>query len=378
MLVPITVSGSLDCIGLSDGAVPFSAHDPFRPVEQKIAAENSWVTTQSERSKTPWVAVAYLIPLTLDPESAISGEGVEQEIAGAYIAQREANNESQYGDSPLIKLYLVNEGPIKGQWQAAVNQIIAGTGPGLRVVAVAGLGDSQQETSDAARQLSGASLAMFGTAITADDLDGAHFPGLARVAPDNADEVQAAIDYLPYLPGHGVTAVLVKDTTQGDDYVTDWAKDAQSLYPQQGREFIMNTFQFNRTWGGEENVMAQEAGRICAQHPDVVFFAGRAKDLEKFVAAFNGTYGANCSTPIAVISGDDDLIDASTDGATEYASFRRHSKPEMSPSTPPNCRTRRSGLIAARCLPAGRHGRTVRGVPTRLLYPARRFHRAGW
>jgi hypothetical protein len=321
-LVPVTVSGHLDCIGLSDGTAPFSATDPFRAIELKIAEENGRVATKSRRTGAPWVAIAYLIPLTLDADSPLTREGVEQEIAGAYTAQWEAYNRSEYGDSPLVKLYLVNEGPTERQWHTAVEQIINATSAKLRVVAVAGLGDSQAETRAAAKQMSEHSLAMFGTAITADDLNSLNYPGLVRVAPTNTDEVRAAIDYLPQLPGRGTTAVLVEDTTKGDDYVSNWAHEALTLYPMHGRQFVTRPMQFNRTYGGEESLMAQQAQDICAAHPGVVFFAGRARDLERFVGAFDGTYGPNCDKPIAVISGDDDLIDADTDGTVEYSSFQ--------------------------------------------------------
>jgi len=321
-LVPVTVNGHLDCVGLSDGTAPFSATDPFRAIELKIAAENGRVATKSRQTGTPWVAIAYLIPLTLDEDSALTREGVEQEIAGAYTAQWEAFNRSEYGDSPLVKLYLVNEGPSQGQWPTAVEQIINSTSAKLRVVAVAGLGDSQAETRAAAKQMSEASLAMFGAAITADDLNSLKYPGLVRVAPSNSDEVRAAINYLPNLPGHGTTAVLVEDTAKGDDYVSNWAHEALTLYPRRGRQFVTRPMQFNRAYGGEESIMAQQAQDVCAAHPGVVFFAGRSRDLERFIGAFDGTYSPNCDKPIAVISGDDDLIDADTDGTVEYSSFQ--------------------------------------------------------
>ncbi|MGW1895749.1 hypothetical protein ACWCP6_36705 [Streptomyces sp. NPDC002004] len=67
-----------------------------------------------------------------------------------------------------------------------------------RLVAVAGLGLSQQETVDAARELSKADLPMVGDLITADGLDAtgavdAKGPinGLARVALTNTDQLEA-------------------------------------------------------------------------------------------------------------------------------------------------------------------------------------------
>jgi hypothetical protein len=306
-------------VGLTDGSYVFNP--ALAAIEGKIYAENEEVASQAAAQNEQWVAIAYLIPMTLNQASTETLEGVTDEIEGAYTGQWEANNEhALYGDAPLIKLYLVNEGAEESQWQVAVDQILTATRDSLHVVAVAGLGNSVTATRDAAQALSASNvrLAMFGSSITADDLNGSLYPTLARIAPTNADEVRAALAFIPRVRGHGATAMVVKDTDTSDDYVRDWANDVTKLYPGAGHQFVSGPATFDPSLPNDDGVLQGDAEVACEQRPDVVFFAGRAKQLEVFV----GALGAQCATPITVISGDDDLIDPGTsDAPDDYVLF---------------------------------------------------------
>lgn len=319
-LVPADDGNPKDCVGLTDGSYDFSP--AFATVEGKIRKENERVDKQAAAQHEQWVAIAYLIPMTLNQASPLTLEGVTQELEGAYTGQWEANHvPALAGDAPLIKVYLVNEGADESKWGIAVDQILAATTPdALHVVAVAGLGDSVTATRRAAKAMSAGNvrLAMFGTSITADDLNGSQYPSLARIAPTNDDEVRAALAFLPRTPGHGATAMVVKDKDTSDDYVKNWASDITALYPGAGHRFVSGPATFDPSLPGVDNVLQGDAQVVCEQHPDVVFFAGRAKQLEVFV----GALGAQCITPITVISGDDDLIDPSTsDNPPDYTVF---------------------------------------------------------
>jgi len=316
-LVPAGDGNPKDCVGLTDGSYIFNP--ALAPIEDKIRAENELVDSQAAVQHEQWVAIAYLIPMTLNQASPLTMEGVTQELEGAYTGQWEANNEpSLYGDVPLIKLYLVNEGTGETKWGDAVDQIRAAVRDSLHVVAVAGLGDSVTQTRQAAVALSSVRLAMFGTSITADDLNGSRYSSLARIAPTNDDEVRAALAFLPRTQGRGATAMVVKDKNNGDDYVRNWADDVTALYRGAGHRFVSGPATFDPSLPDVDNVLQGDAQVVCEQHPDVVFFAGRAKQLEVFV----GALGAQCSTPITVISGDDDLIDPSTsDNQEDFTLF---------------------------------------------------------
>jgi ABC-type branched-subunit amino acid transport system substrate-binding protein len=306
-------SASIDCVGLTDGSQVFDSR--LAGIERLVLRENDRVQATGKR----WVAIAYLAPITQGQVSVLTWEGVYEELEGAYIAQWEANHSSANGDDPLVKLYLVNEGPDQGHWQLAVRQVLAATSDARHVVAVAGLGGSVQETRQAAQLMADHQLAMFGTTITADDLNGASFASLVRVAPTNTDEVKAALAFLPRLPARGATALLVADTNGKDDYTRTWAAQVQRLYPGPGRHFIGLPETFNRALSAEGDRLVQISQFICQRKPDVVFFAGRSKDLELFV----GALGAQCTAPVTVISGDSDPTDESTSGKDGYQDYLR-------------------------------------------------------
>jgi ABC-type branched-subunit amino acid transport system substrate-binding protein len=302
-----------DCIGLTDGS---QVLDPrLAGIERLILGENDFVQASGKR----WVAIAYLAPITQGQVSVLTWEGVYEQLQGAYIAQWEANHSPANGDDPLVKLYLVNEGPDQGHWQTAVRQILAATGEARHVVAVAGLGGSVQDTRQAAQLMSDRQLAMFGTTITADNLNGATYASLVRIAPTNTDEVKAALAFLPRLPSQGATALLVADTDREDDYTQTWATQVQRLYPDPWRHFISQPETFNRALTAEGDRLVQISQVICQRRPDVVFFAGRSKDLELFV----GALGANCADPVTVISGDSDKVDESTNGQASYSVYQK-------------------------------------------------------
>jgi hypothetical protein len=315
-LVPAKAGGDVYCVGLTDGSQIFSKH--LASIEGMIFGENQAVG----RSGKPWVGLAYLVPMSLDQASSETIEGVVDELRGAYAAQWEANHGAAAGDGPKIKLYLVNEGPQERQWQVAVSQILAGISNGRRVVAVAGLGQSLQQTYNAAKRLAAHKMAMFGSIITADGLNGHLYRSLVRVAPTNTDEVEAAIKFLATLPvGARSPAMLIQDTAGHQDaYVNTWVQEIEHLYPVSGRTFVTpQPEQFDRMLPDEGDRFSEIAQDVCTFKPGVIFFAGRAKDLEQFVGALGGR---QCAVPITVISGDDDIIERGTGTADQFRDFK--------------------------------------------------------
>lgn len=317
-LAPADDGNPHDCVGLTDGHYVFNP--ALASVEAKILAENNDVNKLAAAQHQPWVAIAYLLPMTLSEGSTQTLETVARQLTGAYIAQWEANHNSGMadGNAPLIKLYLVNEGANEARWQFAVGQIIAATSNSLNVVAVAGLGTSIVATRQGAAEMSKAELAMFGTAITADDLNGSEHSSLVRIAPTNDDEVRAALQFLPQVQGGGKTAMLVRDMNTSDDYVTNWGNDVAADYRGAEGKLLGPNVTFDSSSSAVNSVLVNDAGYVCQDHPEVVFFAGRAQQLEIFVGALYAT----CTTPVTVISGDDDVIDSNTStDPQDYTSF---------------------------------------------------------
>src|SRR6266436_521565 len=72
-----------ECIGVTDGRVVFATDEPFRSkekeLEDKILAQNQAVTE-------PYVSIALLTPLTLQPTDSETEDSLLHELVGAYAA----------------------------------------------------------------------------------------------------------------------------------------------------------------------------------------------------------------------------------------------------------------------------------------------------
>ncbi|MDQ0578453.1 hypothetical protein [Streptomyces rishiriensis] len=120
------------------------------------------------------------------------------ELEGAYTAVEE---EDKKGSRPKTGLLVASMGSFERAWKTAVDKLKARE-EAEHLVAVAGLGLSQQETVDAARELSQADLPMVGDLITAEGFDATGavdgkgaINGLVRVALSNNDQLTAISTY---------------------------------------------------------------------------------------------------------------------------------------------------------------------------------------
>ncbi|MFI1568507.1 hypothetical protein ACH4ZX_36730, partial [Streptomyces sp. NPDC020490] len=179
-----------ECTGVTDGSDGSAVFgDDLKPVMEAIAAENSDVTDGGD-----YVTFAFLTPLSSTDANALTVGQYVAELEGAYTAVEEENKKDS---RPKIRLLVASMGSSELAWKAAVDKLKARK-DAEHLVAVAGLGLSQQETVDAARELSRADLPMVGDLITADGFDATGavdgkgpINGLARVALSNTDQLTA-------------------------------------------------------------------------------------------------------------------------------------------------------------------------------------------
>ncbi|WP_314250054.1 hypothetical protein [Streptomyces sp. DSM 40907] len=136
------------CAGITDGSDgPGIFGAVFEPALTVLDAENTVV------EKTDgYVTVALMGPLTQGPGS-LTGDRAVHQVEGALVAVRRANEGDAY---PKIRLVLANMGSDETHWPGVVDRLKKMTGtPGTPgpLVAVTGMGLSQQESIDAARAL---------------------------------------------------------------------------------------------------------------------------------------------------------------------------------------------------------------------------------
>jgi ABC-type branched-subunit amino acid transport system substrate-binding protein len=135
------------------------------------------------------------------------------------------------------------------------------------------------------------------------DPDGHRIENFFRIAPTNTQEVRAAAISFDQ-PDRKI--LLVADSDPDDSYT---ATLEQAFVATVRRPYFSERYKFPAgTTGSRADYVKQQFavmhGDICADHPDVIYFAGRGADLKSFLAAL-AEAGVCGLGPIDVYTGDD-------------------------------------------------------------------------
>ncbi|MER5812368.1 branched-chain amino acid ABC transporter substrate-binding protein [Streptomyces sp. NPDC002033] len=285
-----------ECVGVTDGAYVFAPH--LDAVTRKIEEENRRVLAEAD--KEPYVSVAYFTSFTGTSDDSNSAEGVRHELQGAYLAQYR-HNRGDLAATPKIRLLIANPGSRSTQWKHTADELIARKGAPDRLVAVAGLGPSNEENLAAIRRLSDQGIAMVGATVTATDIQG--IGTFVRIAPTNEDEAYAGA---AYLKRRGIsTAVVIQDVAQGDLYAATLGTAFTKAFQDGDKhrlvaERMTYDSSVSSAWQNELRYMP---GQLCQQHPQLVYFAGRGQHLTHFLDALSNR---SCTDQqFTVFTGDD-------------------------------------------------------------------------
>lgn len=297
------------CVGV---AVPKKSADPgvFGPkLEQvmKLIGEQNDIAT--EDGPGTYATVAFMAPLTAaDPDTPLDPRTVPQ-LRGAYMAQIRANNDP--GKRPKIRLVVANQGAGEAHWEDAVRPLEKMTDPeGTdHLLAVTGLGLSQDETAKATQWLAKRDIPMVGDIITAD-----HFTKiansaeagkgmcLARVAISNTEQLNAIAKQLKPAPATAAL-VSVSNTSAGtaDTYARSLAETFQRHRKQQHLK-AASYYPYAPRGGSQAlDTIAQQLGKT-----ELVYFSGRAKNLKDFLRALHNR--PERAHPITVVTGSDGAL----------------------------------------------------------------------
>ncbi|WP_181801266.1 ABC transporter substrate-binding protein [Streptomyces shenzhenensis] len=274
--------GSDECVGVATTAYDFG-QPRLRSTVRAIARENARLRAGS------YVTVALMLPYT--STAAASVTDIQHELQGAYLAQYQANHDSN-GQSPAIRLVLANPGSTSQYWQPMVTRLAGMTGGTDRLRAVAGVGQSTDNNKKAVKELTRLGIPVVGSSITADDLANGQngtdpFPGLARVAPTNTDEARALASFAKVSAGR---ALLVYDKP-GDPYTRTLQTSFAALIKGSPYEPQPFTPPADRSQEGTTaNTFRQITNLVCdtSRSTDTILFAGRHTQLRQFVNALGG------------------------------------------------------------------------------------------
>lgn len=280
----------------------------------RIQEENARV----ERSGEPFVSVGYLLPLPrAEGGDARLAAQLRRDLVGAHVAQRRANQTRTLGEAPLIRLVVANKGDGAEHWHGVVPDLIemAADGSRDRLVAVAVGGQSLVTTTRAIDALVGAGVPVLTVRLTADLLTSvppAPDVPLARLAPSNTDEANAAVAYLRPLARR---AMIVQDSNADDTYATSLGAAFQAAFPDAGHEVVEPVEYYDSRLGAVANTMPEILSNVCLNRPDVIYFAGRSPALEALVQAL--PFRPCLDLRITIVTGSDGvLFAAAAAGAT--------------------------------------------------------------
>lgn len=258
-----------ECVGVTAADSDFDQPE-LGVVVDRIREENARARAGGE-----YVSVAVFLPMTTAPGGITTYDWVRGRLQGAYQAQVTFNRAAR----PGVQLLLANPGNDMRHWRPVVDDLAARRDSADRLVAVTGTGLSLGHARDAMVRMSELRIPMVGSTITADDLR--DIPGLLRPAPTNDRRARAAANHVKRTGAR--TALLVQDTNAGDRYPRTLAAAFRAQFDDEGHRVLEQAQQYDSGLGSVENAFALMRPNICATEADVVFFAGRGRDLVRFV-----------------------------------------------------------------------------------------------
>jgi ABC-type branched-subunit amino acid transport system substrate-binding protein len=304
----LTAVGSpYHCVGLDEDSGALQADDPLAGLETRIARLNSTVPSTAR-------TVVLLENLTPDPSTdSYNYPSINHAVEGAIVAATQANSNTDN----RIRLLLANFGSGADQWQAAVSKIKAAKA-GLHIVAVVGLGQSNDNTNAAAAALSNDRISVIGAEVTADSMGTdpvthERLHDYFSVAPVNADEASAAAHYIAAGSIAHRRLMVIWDKNTSDTYPQTLLKGftqaaARSKLKISNLEpFVSpgpNTAASSRSINVEDQ-FSQMRAEVCAQNPDLIYFAGRGVDLSSFIEAMDRQGACPPLAAITIVTGDD-------------------------------------------------------------------------
>jgi ABC-type branched-subunit amino acid transport system substrate-binding protein len=291
------------CVGITDGSHGPVFGDATAEALRLIGEENARIAADPGGKDV--VTIAYVVPIPppgVEDDYAVRLSG---DVMGAAVAQRQANRTTTLGDRPLIRLLVANVGDSASPAMEPVQKLIEMTGAGFaehKLMAVAVSGKSLDPLVGVIDELVAAEVPVLVSHLTAEQVTSAPVAAdtsLARVAPTTSDEAAALA---ASLRTSSRTALIVQNSDREDRYAASLGIGFREHYADAEHTVLAP----DETYiGGDTaaNAMGRILVNICQQRPDVVLFAGRARELVPFVAALPRR--PCLDHPIRVVTGDD-------------------------------------------------------------------------
>ncbi|MCX4903937.1 ABC transporter substrate-binding protein [Streptomyces sp. NBC_00878] len=269
-----------DCVGVTADA--FEADPGIASLIDAVAKENARVKKGWESPpsgpRIPYVRIALMMPFTSDEHSAMTTDMIRRGLAGALVAQQQANH---FG-GPRYQLLLAPDGRNLDAWEPVVARLAEfAEDTRAPLVGVTGIPSSTGETRKAIAALSKHEIPTVGPVITAADMNSPYF---FKTSPNNEEFARALNLYLNEKPERR-KGFLVWDNRKDDVY----SQNLRSVFERHfaGEYDLTNhSSNFTGSSGTDEGIpqrFTDAVQKICNEQSDTVFFAGRDQDLPAFI-----------------------------------------------------------------------------------------------
>lgn len=300
-----------EVIGISDGSYAFDTNRTDGQAKQQGAdalkngdaanAKSNWrsATQQETNDAEPLIylenqnalnAKSYItvvVPTMLTGSNDVVSVG-RQNLQGAYIAQKEFNQNAQQHGGVMMRLLVANSGSSKDWAKPLADAIARAQQQDKTIVGVMGWPYSSRALN-AYKILDTAHLPVVSPTASSDDLTGAS-PYFFRVAPADDAQGKVAANYAFNTLKARKIAVFTDPT---DPYSRSLGGDFQQAFAGLGGTVISENYT-----EGKADSIANTIQTTLQQNPDMIYFAGYAKDLSPVLNAIPD------SSKIKVMGGD--------------------------------------------------------------------------
>ncbi|WP_328612448.1 ABC transporter substrate-binding protein [Amycolatopsis sp. NBC_00355] len=299
-------SAAGECVGLSDGSYAFGL-DRFAPVLQTIDHQNDAAADSCDPDGTP-VTVGVLVTMT----DRYTGGRAVHELEGMAAGQRHANGTGCVHPMRLVVANIGAYGPDSEGLDVA--QALADRPD---VVAVVGMGLSQEQAARTADLFAGAKIPMVSDVITAEGFDQTG----SREDQPQFDSCDPDITYQHGIGRDYFYRVAYRNRVQIDRLAAVvTARPDFIMVPTGGSDPYTCTAlpMVQRRFGGdvtevkfdadESTTVLQTARRICGTAKDVtVVYIARGSDLARLLFSLDEAFGSGqcAATSVAVVSTSD-------------------------------------------------------------------------
>ncbi|MEA5358460.1 ABC transporter substrate-binding protein [Amycolatopsis sp., V23-08] len=298
-------SAAGECVGLSDGSYDFGL-DRFTAVLQTIGHQNDAAADSCDPDGTP-VTVGVLTTMT----DRYTGGRAVHELEGMAAGQRHANGTGCVHPMRLVVANIGAYGPESEGLEVA--QSLADRPD---VVAVVGMGLSQEQAARTADLLAQAKIPMVSDVITAEGFDQTG----SREDQPQFESCDAGISYQNGIGRDYFYRVAYRNRVQVDRLATVTARPDFVMVPTGGSDPYTCTAlpMVQRRFGGditevkfdadESTTVLQTAKRICGTAKDVtVAYIARGSDLARLLFSLDEAFGSGqcAATSVTVASTSD-------------------------------------------------------------------------